>query len=134
MTEEPRKLSYGRLLKRFAQIGPYLRKNKSSEEYYFFDCLSACINSSKSPECREFWGWWLELTRKEGGFEYIYTFGKFNTEGKWHAEDVPKRSTKEVEESLNGFYSKISGLIVDELQLGITAELSLKKPILGFTV
>ncbi|MEZ9523652.1 sigma factor-binding protein Crl [Enterovibrio norvegicus] len=131
MTEETKTLSHGRLLTRFTQIGPYLRQNKSTEERYFFDCLSACVNAKKPPESREFWGWWLELTPKEGGFEYAYKFGKFNTEGEWQSDNVPKKCNKEVTESLDAFYKKICNFVEGELQLEITALPTLKQPKLG---
>ncbi len=67
MTDETKTLSHGRLLTRFAQLGPYLRQNKCTEDRYFFDCLSACVNAKKSPDSREFWGWWMEINPKEGG-------------------------------------------------------------------
>ncbi|WP_096618598.1 sigma factor-binding protein Crl [Candidatus Enterovibrio altilux] len=131
MTRKIKMLSHGRLLTRFTQLGPYIRQNKSSEEGYFFDCLSACVNAQKLPESREFWGWWLKLTPKKGGFEYAYTFGKFNTEGNWKMDHVPKRCTKEVTKSLEMFYKKISNFVENELQLEITALSSLKHPQLG---
>ncbi|MEZ8141580.1 sigma factor-binding protein Crl [Enterovibrio norvegicus FF-33] len=131
MTEETKTLSHGRLLTRFAQLGPYLRQKKSTGESYFFDCLSACVNAKKTPESREFWGWWMKLTPKEGGFEYSYTFGKFNTEGEWLEEKLPKKCVQEVTESLDTFYKKIAGFVEGELALEITALPSLKKPKLG---
>ncbi|CZF81698.1 sigma factor-binding protein Crl [Grimontia marina] len=131
MTDETKTLSHGRLLTRFAQLGPYLRQNKCSEEGYFFDCLSACVNAKKSPECREFWGWWMEISPKEGGFEYAYTFGKFDTEGAWKAENVPNKSSTEVKASLDAFYSKITEFVEGELGLEISAKPSLKEPKLG---
>ncbi|ATF08599.1 Curlin genes transcriptional activator [Candidatus Enterovibrio altilux] len=89
------------------------------------------MNAQKLPESREFWGWWLKLTPKKGGFEYAYTFGKFNTEGNWKMDHVPKRCTKEVTKSLEMFYKKISNFVENELQLEITALSSLKHPQLG---
>ncbi|MBV7300528.1 sigma factor-binding protein Crl [Enterovibrio paralichthyis] len=131
MTDETKTLSHGRLMTRFAQVGPYLRQNKSSENSYFFDCLSACVNAKKSPESREFWGWWMQLTPKEGGFEYLYTFGKYNTEGEWLEDAIPNKYADEVKASLDTFYSKITGLVEGELALEITAQPSLKQPKLG---
>ncbi|WP_028023658.1 sigma factor-binding protein Crl [Enterovibrio calviensis] len=131
MTEETKNISHGRLLTKFAQLGPYLRQKKCSEDGYFFDCLSACVNAKKPPESREFWGWWMKLTPKKGGFEYAYTFGKFNTEGEWLEENVPNKCVKEVKASLDTFYQKIAGFIEGDLALEITALPSLKKPKLG---
>lgn len=131
MNDETKTLSHGRLMTRFAQVGPYLRQHKSSEEGYFFDCLSACVNAKKSPECREFWGWWMEMTPVEGGFEYLYTFGKFNTEGVWIEDNVPNKYVNEVKASLDTFYTKITALVEGELALTVNAKSSLKQPKLG---
>ncbi len=56
-----------RLLSALKAIGPYLREPQSSEGYYLFDCLAACVNDKKSPEEREFWGGGWSL-KGEGGF------------------------------------------------------------------
>ncbi|SKA47184.1 sigma factor-binding protein Crl [Enterovibrio nigricans] len=131
MTDETKSISHGRLMTKFAQLGPYLRQNKSSEQSYFFDCLSACVNAKKTPESREFWGWWMELTPKEGGFEYVYAFGKFDTAGEWKEENVPSKSASEVKASLDTFYQKITGFVEGDLSLEISALPSLKQPKLG---
>lgn len=119
-------MSHGRLITRFTQLGPYLRKEKSSEEGYFFDCLSACVNAKKTPETREFWGWWLELTRKKNGFKYIYSFGKYDTAGNWKKSAVPSKCTQSVNDSLDVFYQKICVFLEEELQLEISALSSFK--------
>ncbi|MFA0544508.1 sigma factor-binding protein Crl, partial [Vibrio sp. 10N.222.52.B7] len=62
-------------------IGPYLREPQSEDGHYIFDCLSVCVNDKKSPEEREFWGWWLELDKSEEGFSAKYNTGKYNIDG-----------------------------------------------------
>lgn len=131
MTEESKTMSHGRLMTRFTQLGPYLRKEKSSETCYFFDCLSACVSAKKTPDMREFWGWWLELTPKKNGFKYVYTFGKYDAVGDWKKKAIPAKCTQEVNDSIDVFYTKISGFLQEELKLDISALSSLKLPKLG---
>lgn len=131
MTEETKQLSHGRFLTRFGQLGPYLRKNKSSEEAYFFDCLSACVSAKKEPDVREFWGWWMELIPKKDGFRYAYTFGKFDSIGNWKPLELPNKYTQEVNDSLDVFYKKISAFVEDELKLKMKAVPSFKGRKLG---
>lgn len=126
--EKAKALSHGRLLTRFTQLGPYLRKEKSAEQGYFFDCLSACVNAKKSPDTREFWGWWLELTPKKNGFKYTYTLGKYDSAGLWKNIAVPSKYNQEVKNSLDVFYQKISAFLEGELELNISALSSLKLP------
>ncbi len=131
MTEEKTTLSHGRYLTRFAQLGPYLRREKSSNESYFFDCLSACVSAKKEPENREFWGWWLELVPKKKGFKYVYTYGKYDQQGDWLDIELPNKYTEEVKQSLEVFYQKISGFLEGELSLNIKAAPSFKGAKLG---
>ncbi|MGL4735570.1 MAG: sigma factor-binding protein Crl [Enterovibrio sp.] len=121
MAEATKTLSHNRLLTRFAQLGPYLRRDLCTTESYFFDCLSVCVNDKKSPETREFWGWWLELAPTETGFSYTYHYGKFNTAGDWVADAKHKESLAHINDTLNDFYKKLASFVVDELSLTLMA-------------
>lgn len=59
MSEPTKSPTHYRLLSTLRAIGPYLRESQSTDGMYIFDCLSVCVNDKKSPEQREFWGWWL---------------------------------------------------------------------------
>ena len=131
MPNELNPLSHGRLMNRFNKLGPYLRHQKSSETTYFFDCLSACVDAKKAPERREFWGWWFELSPKDTGFEYTYTFGKFNSAGDWVNESLPKDQVDEVKRTLDVFYGKLNEYLGDEMEQAITPNQNLKSPALA---
>ena len=55
MSEEAKKPTHYRLVTALKAIGPYLREPLCKEGAYHFDCLSVCVDDSKSPEDREFW-------------------------------------------------------------------------------
>ena len=65
MSEQSKNPTHYRLLSTLKAIGPYLREAQCEQGKYLFDCLSVCVNDKKSPEEREFWGWWLELEQEE---------------------------------------------------------------------
>lgn len=68
MPETTQGPTHFRLMSKLKAIGPYLREPQSEEGRYYFDCLSVCVDDKKSPEKREFWGWWMDLEAIEGGF------------------------------------------------------------------
>ncbi|KLV11063.1 MULTISPECIES: sigma factor-binding protein Crl [Photobacterium] len=122
---------HGRLMTKLTALGPYLRQNLSAEGHFFFDCLSSCISAKKAPEEREFWGWWLIMEATKNGFEYHYQFGRFNDQGEWDKDTVPAKHVQAVQQTLDDFYPKLKGLLVDELGLSLTASKALEEPELG---
>jgi sigma factor-binding protein Crl len=120
--------AHGRLVTKFASIGPYLRQAKSSETEYFFDCLSSCISAKKDPDCREFWGWWWILTPTEEGFSYRYEFGRFDAQSRWIADKVPQKHSEMVIKTLNDFHTKLSLQVVKEWELALTPENNTSEP------
>jgi sigma factor-binding protein Crl len=123
------KVTYKRLLRQFAAIGPYLREDLCEEGRYRFDCLSVCISAKPAPDKREFWGWWLVLEQQDHDFSYHYQVGFYNADGEWINKPLPKKHQAEVERTLNHFYKLISNkLTALECKLSpakqVTAELS----------
>ncbi|MGF1726654.1 sigma factor-binding protein Crl [Photobacterium nomapromontoriensis] len=131
MTTETTFPPHGRLMTKLTALGPYLRQLQSSEGYFFFDCLSSCISAKKSPEDREFWGWWLTMEKTNNGFEYQYNFGRYNDAGEWVKDALPAKHEKAVLQTLDDFYPKLKGLLHDEFKLTLTAAKSLQEPELG---
>ncbi|MGF1746235.1 sigma factor-binding protein Crl [Vibrio minamisatsumaniensis] len=109
VTQQP---THYRLLNVLKAIGPYLREPQSEEGHYIFDCLSVCVNDKKSPEEREFWGWWLELDKSGDGFSAKYNTGKYNIDGHWEPLPLPKKVVAEVSRTQEAFHQKL----IDELQ------------------
>ncbi|WP_299015970.1 sigma factor-binding protein Crl [uncultured Photobacterium sp.] len=122
---------HGRLMTKLTALGPYLRQQKSSEGRFFFDCLASCISAKKAPEEREFWGWWMEITATETGFEYCYYFGRYDNKGDWLRESVPAKHQQAVLQTLDDFYPKLTGLLQDEFKLELTAASELEEAELG---
>lgn len=102
------RVTYKRLLRQFAAIGPYLREDLCEEGRYRFDCLSVCISAKPAPDKREFWGWWLVLEQDDHHFSYHYQVGFYNADGEWLNKPLPKKHQVEVERTLNHFYKLIS--------------------------
>ncbi|MGF1740977.1 sigma factor-binding protein Crl [Vibrio profundum] len=96
-----------RLMSALKAIGPYFRELQSSEGHYLFDCLSFCIDEKKLPEEREFWGWWLELDKVDGGFAAKYYVGMYDDVGDWKAKKVPKKVVVEVQRTQKDFHKKL---------------------------
>ncbi|KDM92992.1 sigma factor-binding protein Crl [Photobacterium galatheae] len=123
--------SHGRLMTKLTALGPYLRQQQSSDGHFFFDCLASCINAKKEPEEREFWGWWLELTQSEGGFQYHYYFGRYDIHGDWLEDKVPAKHLEPVQQTLEDFYQKLSTLLEQEYALPIHPAPDLSAPTLS---
>lgn len=77
MSEMTKTPTHYRLLSTLKAMGPYLREGQCSERFYLFDCLASCVNDKKSPEKREFWGWWMELTQNEQEMSACYHIGRY---------------------------------------------------------
>lgn len=101
------RVTYKRLLRQFAAIGPYLREDLCEEGRYRFDCLSVCVSAKPAPDKREFWGWWLVLEQDDHHFRYHYQLGFYNADGEWLDKPIPKKHQVEVERTLNRFYKLI---------------------------
>lgn len=122
-------VTYKRLLRQFAAIGPYLREDLCEEGRYRFDCLSVCVSAKPAPDKREFWGWWLVLEQADHSFSYHYQTGFYNADGEWIDKALPKKHQAEVERTLQHFYKLISGKLTQlECTLSpakqVTAQLS----------
>lgn len=115
----PTDYTNGKFLKKFAAIGPYLREQQSIKNCYFFDSLVVCVNANIVPEKREFWGWWLELSSTDEGFQFAYKLGIFNNQGNWQAKALKDAATTDaVEKNLHAFHQRLSQQLSDlELSL-----------------
>ncbi len=108
-----------RLISTFKAIGPYLREAECQPGNYLFDCLSVCVNDKKSPELREFWGWWLELAHDEQSLVANYSFGKYDEKGQWLDEALPTKARAEVQRTLDEFHDKLVLAAQDKYNLVI---------------
>ena len=96
-------LPHRQLLKEFMTLGPYLRQEQCEPKRNFFDCLAVCLNLGAGPESREFWGWWLVLEPREGGFSFQTQLGLYNKEGNWQERQPHASAVAEVEGSRERF-------------------------------
>lgn len=112
--------SRGRLFKIFTDLGPYFRKLHSTESSFFFDCLEVCIDDTKEPEQREFFGWWLVVTRDENGFDYERYNGRYNLEGDWVVAKIKKKDQKQLDASFELFIERLKSLIDTETGFCLT--------------
>ena len=103
--------SNGRLFKLFTDLGPYFRKQQSTELLFFFDCLEICIDPEKAPEEREFYGWWLELGKNENGFNYKRFDGRYNLAGDWVVENICPQDQQQLDRSFELFLKRLETLI-----------------------
>ncbi|MEH0665346.1 sigma factor-binding protein Crl [Vibrio scophthalmi] len=119
MTGEKKTPTHFRLLTTLRAIGPYLREVQSSEGAYLFDCLSVCVNDKKSPEKREFWGWWLELSLVDGYYEARYRTGLYDVSGEWRDEPLPKKAVEDVTKTQEAFHQKLIETLSTEFDLEV---------------
>ncbi|QUM82254.1 sigma factor-binding protein Crl [Moritella sp. 5] len=111
-------------------LGPYLREHNCQPTSFYFDCFSICIDAEIEPECREFYGWWLEMELVSDTFEYHYQFGIYNKLGEWVAAPIPDPYQHDVTQSLNQFYEKLSVCLTDQLTLNLKPSLILAKTLI----
>ena len=122
MTEPVKKIpSRGRLFKLFTDLGPYFRKQFSTESLFFFDCLEVCVDSEKEPEEREFYGWWINLKKDDSAFIYERFDGIYNTEGEWVVESLNKENKAQTDKSFKLFVDRLASLIDTETGLQLKA-------------
>jgi len=107
MSEPQKTPTHYRLMSAFKAIGPYVRESKSIEGYYLFDCLAVCVSDKKSPEEREFWGWWLALELQEKAFVARYHTGLYDVSANWVEQKLPKKAVEEVNRTQENFHKKL---------------------------
>ena len=112
--------SRGRLFKIFTDLGPYFRKLESTENNFFFDCLEVCVDAEKEPEQREFFGWWLVVTRSEDGFTYQRHNGRYNLDGSWVVCKIKKKDQVLLDASFELFFERLKSLIDSETGFCLT--------------
>ena len=112
--------SSGRLCKLFTDLGPYFRKQQSTEQLFFFDCLEICIDPEKEPGEREFYGWWLELEKSENGFNYKRFNGHYNLAGNWIVENICAQDQQQLDMSFELFLKRLETLI--DIETGLKLE------------
>ncbi|MDW6001642.1 sigma factor-binding protein Crl [Vibrio mangrovi] len=121
MPELSKEPTYHRLNAAFKLLGPYLREDKYQSGTYLFDCLAVCVNDKKSPEVREFWGWWMELSHPgEQLFEAKYAIGRFDLAGNWVSENPQPQALEEVHRTQKAFHSKLETLLKEQFQCELT--------------
>jgi sigma factor-binding protein Crl len=120
MSEQTKQPTHYRLLSSLKAIGPYLRESLSQDGTYIFDCLSVCVNDKKSPEEREFWGWWLYLEQTDQSFEARYSSGLYDSAGEWKEKSLPKKTIQDVTRTQAVFHEKLVKMLEKEFKISVT--------------
>ncbi|WP_394150687.1 sigma factor-binding protein Crl [Vibrio maritimus] len=120
MSEAAKTPTHYRLVAALKAIGPYLRETLCKDGAYHFDCLSVCVDDTKSPEDREFWGWWLDLTLVEDQFEATYQIGRYNQTGEWILESAPKSAVSEINRTQEVFHEKLVKTLSEKFELSVS--------------
>ena len=120
--DRTKKPSRGRLFKLFTDLGPYFRKLQSTESSYFFDCLEICIDDTKEPEEREFYGWWLVVTNKGDSFTYERLDGRYNLAGDWEAAALSEERQPQLDKSFDIFIVRLQALIKESTEQELQAQ------------
>ncbi|MFC5078344.1 Sigma factor-binding protein Crl [Vibrio thalassae] len=119
MSEAAKNPTHYRLLTALKAIGPYLREPLCKEGFYHFDCLSVCVDDTKSPEDREFWGWWLDLCLADEQFEATYQIGRYNQDGEWVLESAPESAAEEITRTQEVFHEKLVSALQEKFALDV---------------
>lgn len=119
MSDTMKSPTHFRLLSSLRSIGPYLREPQCVDGAYLFDCLSVCVNDKKSPEKREFWGWWLELQKQGTCYQARYRTGLYDTTGDWRDETLPKNVIEDVNRTQEAFHTKLVETMQSEFEIQI---------------
>lgn len=108
----PSDYSNGKYLKKFTDLGPYLRSLQCQKGFYFFDSLVVCLDTKEEPEEREFFGWWLELQQTENEFIYHYQLGIFDKQANWQSQSLKDKADLDtIELNLQKFHQRLSDLL-----------------------
>ncbi len=119
MSEMTKVPTHYRLLSTLRAVGPYLREAQCREGFYLFDCLSVCVSEKKSPEKREFWGWWLELEQQGTHCLAKYHIGLYNDAGSWGACDISNKPLKEVKRTQQAFHAKLAQTLQEKFNMSV---------------
>jgi len=114
-------LSRGRIVKLFTDLGPYFRRLKSTESYYFFDCLEICIDHEEDPGQREFLGWWLVVRNNGDNCSYERFNGRYNLAGDWVTEHISEQDLQQLDNSFGLFIERLETLIEVKMQQQLSA-------------
>ncbi|MDW6093646.1 sigma factor-binding protein Crl [Vibrio rhizosphaerae] len=121
MPELSKEPTHHRLNAAFKLLGPYLREEQYQSGTYLFDCLAVCVNDKKSPEVREFWGWWMSLSHSDAQlFEAKYAIGRYDHAGNWVLEEPRPQALEEVHRTQKAFHEKLETLLKERFGCELT--------------